>query len=136
MSDAWDHGVPGRYEGLCQIHGTHKGAERAHRWSRGRVGPMTLANGLWACHEAHSASHRATGASYDAGWMTRTGIDPATVPALIRTPLAPDGAWHCLDDGDGLCRLATDAEVAAAGLDPTLTLPVALERIRRTQVTA
>jgi hypothetical protein len=133
---AWELGVPGRYEGRCQLDPTHVGQERAHRWSRGRVGPETLANGVFMCSEHHHLSHRETGASYAAGWMTRTGVDPASVPALICTPLAEDGAFHVLDDGDGLCRLAEDAEVVAAGLDPALTLPVALARLQRTAVPA
>ena len=136
MSIDWEQGVPGRFHGRCQLDPTHQGQERAHRWSRGRQGPETLANALWLCSAHHATSHRETGVSYAAGWMVRTGVDPVTVPALICTPLAPGGAWHVLDDGDGLCRLADDLEVTAAGLDPGLTLTEALARLARTPVTA
>jgi hypothetical protein len=127
--DEWTLGVPGRSEGRCQLDPTHPGAERAHRWSRGRQGPLDLANGLWLCSHHHTSSHRRPGASYRAGWMVQTGHAPASVPALIATCLAPDGAWHILDD-DGLCRLATTDEVAGAGLDPHLTLAAALADLR------
>lgn len=129
--DQWADGVPGRSMGRCQLDPTHPGDERAHRWSRGRQGPLTLANGIYLCSRHHSATHHHPDAAYQAGWMVHTGHDPATVPALIASPLAPDGAWHVLDDGEGLCRLADPLEVTAAGLDPDLTLPAALAALGR-----
>jgi len=71
------------------------------------------------------ATHREIDLSYRAGWMVRSNTSPTTVPALIRTSLDDDGAWHVLDD-DAYCRLATNTEVAAAGLDPELTLTEAM----------
>lgn len=119
--------VAGRHNGLDQITGTHPGTEYSHRLSAGRGGPVTAANGVRVHGLTHRALHRAPQAAYAAGWWVRSEADPLLVPALIRTDLAPHGAWTVLDD---LARLAEPAEVAAAGLDPELTLEVAVAQLR------
>ena len=121
--------------GRCQLTGAtasgeYGGGNWCHRVAEGRGGPKTPANGLWLRAEVHSATHSAAALSHSAGWMVDTGADPRTVPVLCLCQGIP--AWWTLDaSGDGMARLATAAEVAAAGLDPALTLPAALAELTR-----
>jgi len=113
-----------------------------HRVAEGRGGPKIPANGVWMTALAHRATHSAAALSRACGWMVSTPPDSTRwtledwgaylrrIPVLCLAQGIP--AWFLLDDsGDGVARLAEDAEVEAAGLDPARTLPEALAELER-----
>jgi hypothetical protein len=114
--------------GRCCLCGTRTADNFGHRLPEGRGGPYVIPNGLPVCGSGttgcHGASERRRTLSYSCGWLLRrdnlrdngrtTRI--AATPALIRTPLAPDGAWHLLDSLEngrplGMPRLAEPGEI-------------------------
>lgn len=113
-----------------------------HRAAEGRGGPKIPSNGLWLHASVHAATHSAAALSRACGWMvdtpgnsTRWTLDQwgaylRRIPVLCQCQGI--SAWWSLDDsGDGVARLAEDAEVEAAGLDPARTLPEALAELER-----
>lgn len=104
--------VMDRHAGWCQLGCGRFAANYAHRLPQGQGGPFTMANGLGLCGSGTTGCHwrteQARALSYDAGWLLRTGSDPATTPALIVSFLG--AGWHILGDPDGV-RLAEAREV-------------------------
>jgi len=116
--------------GRCCLCGVRPADNFGHRLPEGQGGPYVIPNGLPVCGSGttgcHGASERHRTLSYSCGWLLRRDVFRdngrtariAATPALIRTPLAPDGAWHLLDsleDGRplGMPRLAEPGEVPA-----------------------
>jgi hypothetical protein len=126
-----------RNNGRCQLTGRYDpgATDFSHRIARGRMGRWSPSNGLYVAHSLHMALDNAFHIAHAAGWFIRTETagdytDPATIPALC---ICDDQAgWWWLDPhGDGQVSRADAAEVAAAGLDPALTLPAALTELTR-----
>ena len=115
--------------GRCAWCGTQEASNVCHRLPEGQCGPYLGLNLIPGCGSGnasgcHGATERRRALSYSCGWLIRAdtfrdngrNARIAAVPALIRTPLAPDGAWHLLDsleDGRplGMPRLAEPGEV-------------------------
>lgn len=114
--------------GLCCICGIRPAENFGHRLPEGQGGPMIVPDGLPVCGRGnasgcHGATERARTLSYSCGWLIRGDDQPAGrsariagTPALIRSPLAPEGAWHLLDELEdgvpvGMPRLAEPGEV-------------------------
>ena len=132
--------------GRCQISGLVATGEYGsgnwcHRVPEGQGCPRVPAGGLWLDHAVHMVTHSARDLSRRAGWMIRPPVAfrwtteewsayVRPIPALCIVG-GQDGWWLLDASGDGLARLADDTEVAAAGLDPTLTLPEALAELER-----
>jgi hypothetical protein len=111
--------------GWCVLGCGTPAADYAHRWAEGQGGPVTPSNGLALCGPGnaggcHGLTHGNPTIAKACGWMLLPHTDPITVPALIVTPLAPDGDWHVLDDGSGLPRLAEPGEIPAGMWTGTL----------------
>lgn len=121
--------VEGRNNGRCQLTGQWNpfgGCNWSHRVARGRGGTWAYANGLWLAARIHAATGDEQDLSRRAGWMVHTEIDPATVPALCLVDDQPD--WWLLDPY-GSVRHADPDEVEEAGLNPALTLDVAVAEL-------
>lgn len=102
-------------------------ANACHRLPEGQGGPYLPVNLLPGCGSGTTGCHwrteQARRLSYACGWLITADADPAgrnariaAVPALIRTQLAPTGAWHWLDsleDGVplGMPSLADDGDL-------------------------
>lgn len=103
--------------GRCMICGTSPATNYSHRLPASAGGPVAPGNGLGLCGSGTNGCHGVVESyrtlAYVLGWLVRRGDDPCTVPALVRTPLAPDGTWHVLDE-NGLVRLALVHEVDPA----------------------
>lgn len=95
-----------RSGGTCELCGRAKATSWAHRGPRSHGGLWTPVNGLDLCGDGvagchgWSESHRE--ASYEAGWLLRTGVDPATTPVWLRPLINPPG-WYLLA-ADGTVR--------------------------------
>jgi hypothetical protein len=126
--------------GMCAICGAKPATNFGHRLPAGQGGPVIVPNGIpvcghgniraWGCH---GRTEHARTLSYRCGWLIPQDVNPAgrnariaATPALIRTQLAPAGAWHILDHlGDdsrpvGMPRLAEPDEVGALMFAGTL----------------
>jgi hypothetical protein len=115
--------------GYCAWCGTRPAENACHRLPEGQEGPYLALNLIPGCGSGTRGCHWRTeqrrALSYACGWLIRGDDRPddrntriAATPALIRSQLAPHGAWHFLDsieDGHplGMPRLAEPDEVPA-----------------------
>lgn len=100
-----------RADGLCEIHGGHRGTEAQHRVRRGMGGSAhnpgvhAVSSLLWVCHTAGRLADLDPD-RYVNGWSVHRGQDTTAVPVLLA-----DG-WFLLDDEGG--RTAAPDQGSAA----------------------
>lgn len=96
--------------GYCGWCGVRPAKNGCHRLPEGQRGPYIPANLLPGCGSGTTGCHwrteQARTLSYACGWLIRArdredfvarSARIAATPALVRTQLAPHGAWHVLD---------------------------------------
>jgi len=74
---------------LCEVHGTHRGAEASHRrdLSKHPDEPWSPVNLLWVCSAAHAWFHAKSLLADDGGWrIVRDDTPPQARPVWLAVP--------------------------------------------------
>jgi hypothetical protein len=88
--------------------------EWQHRKNRSQGGKWAAANGLDLCSRCHRVIHTSPEKAYSMGWSVRASMNPADMPAMLRTDYGRQYVW--LHD-DGTKDLADTSGVLALLLD-------------------
>lgn len=93
-----------------------RACEWQHRKNRSQGGEWTAANGLDLCTRCHRAIHASPERAFSLGWTVRQSMNPADMPAMLRTDYGRQYVW--LHD-DGTKDLADMSDIVALLLGQT-----------------